>query len=313
MRSIIHKILCLLLLLLPLACSSQKSNEVNSRQSPIPGGAASGSLQTSVSETAGSYSLDLTPLNATRSAPLYAVPRGFNASDAKMEWFVNGMSVDSPSSFQFNTSETKRNDKVQAKAIVHGQEVWSNTVQINNAPPKISKVRILPDIDKPAKTLSVEAMASDADGDDVTIAYEWTKNGEPAGDGKQIGVPLKRGDKVSVKITPFDGEAYGRSVVLHREIINLSPIITESYKYIFAGNTLTYQIKAADPDGDPLTYSLKSAPPGMTVDSATGLVKWNVPPDFKGKASFTVSVTDGHGGEATQSLSFEIRPQHGKP
>lgn len=31
---------------------------------------------------------------------------------------------------------------------------------------------------------------------------------------------------------------------------------------------------------------------------------WNIPPDFKGKASVTVSVTDGQGGEAI--YSFEV-------
>jgi len=47
----------------------------------------------------------------------------------------------------------------------------------------------------------------------------------------------------------------------------------------------------------------------MTVDPGTGLVKWYVPSGFNGKASFTVSVADGHGGEALQSLSIEIKTE----
>ncbi|PJA80422.1 MAG: hypothetical protein CO148_03415, partial [Nitrospirae bacterium CG_4_9_14_3_um_filter_41_27] len=61
------------------------------------------------------------------------------------------------------------------------------------------------------------------------------------------------------------------------------------------------------PDGDTLTYSLKSAPSGMTIDSSKGMIKWNVPPEFKGKAPITISVTDGHGGESLQNLTLEIR------
>lgn len=68
-------------------------------------------------------------------------------------------------------------------------------------------------------------------------------------------------------------------------------------------------LKATDPDGDPLTYSLKSAPPGVTINPTTGLIQWNVPPDFKGMAPITVSVTDGHGGEVMQSFTVEIIPE----
>ncbi|MBM4141828.1 MAG: hypothetical protein FJ242_10195 [Nitrospira sp.] len=45
----------------------------------------------------------------------------------------------------------------------------------------------------------------------------------------------------------------------------------------------------------------------MTIDPSTGLITWNVPPEFTGKALITVSVKDGHGGEAVQSFTLEIR------
>ncbi|GAB4406303.1 MAG: hypothetical protein OHK0032_01200 [Thermodesulfovibrionales bacterium] len=41
------------------------------------------------------------------------------------------------------------------------------------------------------------------------------------------------------------------------------------------------------------------------IDS-TGLIKWKVPSDFKGKATVTVSVTDGHGGEALYNFEVTI-------
>jgi hypothetical protein len=222
---------------------------------------------------------------------------------------VNDKVASSPVASCFNSAGTKRGDKVQARAVVQGREILSNIIEIKNSPPEISKVKILPEVFKPGDTLSVEASGSDRDGDEVTISYEWTKNGEPAGNSKQIEVPLKRGDKVDIKITLFDGEAYGRSVILHREIVNLPPMIVEDKKYNFDGKVYTYQINATDPDGDPLTYSLKSAPSGMTIEPSTGLIKWDVPLEFKGKTSFIVLVNDGHGGEATQSFNIEIKPE----
>lgn len=203
-------------------------------------------------------------------------------------------------------------DASQAKAIVKGREILSNIVKVKNAAPEITRIKIMPETFKAGDTLYVDVIGSDTDGDEVTILYEWTKNGEPAGKEKQIGVPIKRGDKISIKITPFDGESYGQPVILHREIRNLPPVIMEdknSLKPGFDGKNFTYQVKAVDPDNDALAYSLKTAAVGMTIGKTTGLIQWIVPLDFKGKVSVTVIVNDGHGGEALQSFAFEIVPE----
>ena len=47
----------------------------------------------------------------------------------------------------------------------------------------------------------------------------------------------------------------------------------------------------------------------MTIDPSSGLIKWNVPPEFLGKVSFAVSVKDGRNGEALQSFNLEIKPE----
>ena len=75
---------------------------------------------------------------------------------------------------------------------------------------------------------------------------------------------------------------------------NMPPIITEDKRFDFDGNIWSCQLKAPDPDCDSLTYSIKKYLPGMTINPSTGLIQWNMPPDFKGKAKVTVSVTDGH-------------------
>ncbi len=289
-------ICCIAFLSLLFSCSKEKP--VVSAQKPggVPDVAAVGRV----------YSLEITPADASRNSTLSLIPKGFNLSDAKIEWLVNGIPDISPAPGQFKAAETKKGDTVQAKAVINGKEILSNSIQIKNALPEIDRVKILPEVFKPGDALNIEVAGSDIDGDAVTILYEWTKNGEPAGSGKRIDAQLKRGDKVSIKITPFDGEDYGRYIILRREIRNLPPIIIEDKKFNFDGEVLTYQVKAADPDNDPLTYSLKTAPANMTIGPSTGLIHWDVPADFKGETTITVSVSDGHGGVAGQSFIFKI-------
>ena len=279
-----------------MSCTSEKPAEVGGQ---MP-------LEPPVSSGKELYSLQITPTNAMRNSTLYLIAQGFNISDAKMEWLVNDMLTSSPLVSQFNTAETKKGDKIRARAVINGKETLSNIVQIKNSLPEISKVRFLPEVFKIGDTLSVEASGKDLDKDEVTILYEWTKNGEPSGNNSRLEVPLKRGDKVNVKITPFDGEAYGHSVILHREIVNLPPVIIEDMKFSFDEKIYTFQVKATDPDGDSLTYSIKTPPANMTIDPLTGVVKWDVPPEFKGRVFVSISVTDGRGGEATQGLTIEI-------
>lgn len=182
----------------------------------------------------------------------------------------------------------------------------SQNLLLKNSPPQLKKVKLMPEIFKPGDNFYIDAEATDPDGDEVTISYEWYKNGELVSTERRLNSPVKRGDKLVIKIKPFDGKDYGKVITLNREILNLPPVIVDHKEYHFDKNIFTYQVKASDPDGDTLTYSLKSGPSGMTINSSTGLIQWNVPTDFKGKVPVTVSVTDGHGGEALYSFEVTI-------
>ncbi|MDP3048732.1 MAG: putative Ig domain-containing protein [Thermodesulfovibrionales bacterium] len=296
--SIHNFLICIIALFFLLSCSKEKAVDTDKQKpeiAPAPVSAV--------------YSVEIAPSDASRNSTLNLILKGFNLSDAKIVWLVNGNPVVSETPSQFKAIETKKGDMIQAKAIVQGKEIFSNIVKIKNAPPGISRVKILPEVLRPGDALYVEAIGTDIDGDEISIAYEWTKNGEPAGRGKQIEAALKRGDKVSVRITPYDGEVHGVPAVLHREIVNMPPVIIEHRRFNFDGSVFTYQVKAKDPDNDTLAYSLKTAPSGMTIEKTTGLIQWIVLQDFKGKAEVVVVVSDGHGGEALQSFVFEIAPE----
>ena len=254
-------------------------------------------------------SLEISPSEPTHSSTLDVTAKGFNAENAKIEWLVNNIRVaPQETSKQFKTAGTNKGDTVQAIAIIDDREISSNIVTVVNAPPELTRVKIMPEVFNPGDRLYVDATAADVDGDDVSINYEWSFNGETAGSSKEINTEIKRGDKISVKVTPYDGETYGRSITLNREINNLPPMIGKDSTSNFDGKTYTYQINAIDPDGDSLTYTLKEGPPGMTVGSESGIITWNVPPGDTGLHAVTVLISDSRGGELLAPFNLKISP-----
>jgi hypothetical protein len=179
-------------------------------------------------------------------------------------------------------------------------------VAVGNASPEIRGLQFVGGDGRPGNTLGVVAEGYDADGDRVQLEIAWMKNGQPAGTGNLLAAPVKRGDKVSVTVIPFDGKERGRSATLFREILNTPPAIEGQEQFQVTDNAVTFHVRASDADGDPLTYSLKDAPAGMSIDRKTGLVRWMTSPGTTGKVPFTVIVSDGAGGESTARFSVTI-------
>jgi RHS repeat-associated protein len=76
-----------------------------------------------------------------------------------------------------------------------------------------------------------------------------------------------------------------------------------------AGQPCNYDVEAADPDtGDTLTFSLDTAPNGMTIDPATGLIEWTPTLVQIGDHNVQVRVTDPSGLFATQSFTLTVAP-----
>lgn len=308
-RILLLNFLCCITIFLLLSCSGEKPADIKTQEiSETKSEKPSEELKTTTRSNNKLYSVKIAPTDASRKSTIEIIPEGFKLEDAMIEWLVNGNVDRDSTSSEFNTKRALKGESVQARVRVNNSVLYSNIIYIKNAPPELTKVKLLPEVFRPGDTLSIEAETIDADEDSATILYEWTKNGEPAGNESRIEGTVKRGDKINVKITPFDGEDYGQSIILDREIANIPPVIIDHKDFKFDGKVYTYQVRAEDPDEDTLTYSLKSDIEGIRINSETGVITWDVPKDFIGEAAINISVTDGHGGEATQQLTFIINP-----
>ncbi len=305
-RGSVRKFILLMMVLSLLSCSAEKTAPTGATQAQESGGESGVLAPAASSGAAAVSSIEVLPHEADRHSILSLVPKGPTIGAAQIKWLVNG-SPSGSSGDTFNATNAKKGDTIQATATINGKEIMSNEVEIGDTPPEFSRLKIMPEVFKPGDRLYVEAEGKDMDGDPVTISYQWTKNGEPAGTDSKIDSPVSRGDKITVRVTPYDGERYGQPVVFEREIGNMPPMISSDGRYSFSGGVFTCPMHATDPDGDTLTWSLREAPSGMTIDAPTGLVTWRVPSDFAGKTSFTACASDGHGGRSTQVFNFTVK------
>ncbi|PIV20707.1 MAG: hypothetical protein COS40_11200, partial [Deltaproteobacteria bacterium CG03_land_8_20_14_0_80_45_14] len=134
-------------------------------------------------------------------------------------------------------------------------------------PEIVFSVKLTPSSPIVGGTIKAEVLTRD----NASVIYQWSKNERllPETSDTLSTAEFKRGDKISLTVTPFDTKQKGKQVTVFTYIFNSPPQIKSSIKDSEFGNrNFTYHVKATDPDGDTLTYSLKSAPSGMTIDSS---------------------------------------------
>ncbi len=180
---------------------------------------------------------------------------------------------------------------------------------IKNSPPRIVSSKFLPPVPKKGDSIEVEVKAEDSDGDIISFEYEWSRGGVvfQRVSGNILDTDLSRGDKIFVKITPYDGQSEGTQVVSWVAVANSYPdISTELVDVLIKKDKCQAKVNASDADEDELTYLLKNAPEGMTIDSRSGVLNWDFNPGGGVlQHELTVSVKDTFEAETELSISIE--------
>jgi hypothetical protein len=206
-----------------------------------------------------------------------------------------------------STQGTPSDSKMQ------GKEASSTSGRTRNSVPTVTSVSIEPELPRKNSTLKARIEASDPDGDTVSFSYQWVKNGEELiGETSEtlVDPTLKKGDKIVLRVSPYDMESTGEEATSQEIVIlNSAPVITSSPKAQKMKSSLYgYQVVADDPDGDPITFSLSpSSPQGMAIDPQTGLIQWKVGRDGAGTHTIEIIAADDDEGRCTQKYSLTIR------
>jgi putative Ig domain-containing protein len=87
---------------------------------------------------------------------------------------------------------------------------------------------------------------------------------------------------------------------------NRSPVVTSpGNQSNTVGDTVSLQIQASDPDGDPIaSYGATGLPTGLSVDTSTGLITGTT--SAAGTFGVTISATDSNGATGSASFSWSV-------
>ncbi len=155
--------------------------------------------------------------------------------------------------------------------------------------------------------------ASDADGNPLTYSLA-TKPGNMAISSDGVITWTPPGDAAganTVRVIVSDGQggetAQEFSLRVASQGENTAPQITSNPPQSGRHDKLyVYNAVAIDAQGDPLVWSLDAAPIGMSIDAATGAIRWTPREDQIGARSVTLRATDPFGASAVQSFSIEV-------
>jgi hypothetical protein len=233
----------------------------------------------------------------------------------RYQWIKNDEEILGENTSSLKSGNFKKGDLIRAKVTpsdgkTDGNPFLSQPVKILNSPPVIQEVWIEPKVARVTDRLKAVVKSSDQDGDSIDCLYKWEKNGIVLS-GEDTGIlepnRLKKGDLITVTVTPTDGESSGRAKKSEARIIaNSPPIITSSPPSNLSGNIYTYQVKADDPDNDPVIFTLRTSPKGMTINKETGFIQWEVSKGDRGDHLIEIEATDPEGAKSFQKYTLTI-------
>lgn len=191
-----------------------------------------------------------------------------------------------------------------------GQPYRTASAVVGNTSPRITAVSLAPETTRTGDRLEAQVEANDPDHDRVDLTYKWYRNDTVIKEGEDSFLDtagLVAPDRIAVEVTASDpaGSAHSsKSEPL--TLSNSGPTIVSTPPAAAVQGRFDYSVTALDPDGDPLTYHLEMAPPGMTINSGTGHIGWQIPADQRGTFHVKVVAKDRHGGLATQEFDLTL-------
>jgi hypothetical protein len=194
-----------------------------------------------------------------------------------------------------------------------------------NTTPAVSQVSASRSLADEGSSITLSVTASDPDGDALT--YAWTQSpivpagtfGTETGSSRTWTAPiLSRNTRFTLRVTVSDGRGATAQGTVDVDVANVpalnrAPVvdaaITVSTSRAVAGDTVTLSVGTLDPDGDALTYSWTTVPPGLGTFSGPrdSVARW-YSPEIQAATSYSLQLTVSDGtASVTRSVQLPIQ------
>lgn len=133
-----------------------------------------------------------------------------------------------------------------------------------NHPPVVHSISLVPDLIVRQGVVTAVVETKDADQDEVQLRFRWLVNDIPLPGQSSSTLNLeglKRGDRLTVEVTPYDGKAEGTSArVADRMVGNTPPVVRAVVlepSGVKAGDPIKATVDGSDMDGDAVRYTYR--------------------------------------------------------
>ena len=151
----------------------------------------------------------------------------------------------------------------------------TTTLAGRNSAPEIVSISFRPGEPAAGEPVRAVVKTSDAEGDGVRLGYRWSLNGEHLSGGGDLiepGRQARKGDSLSVRVTPSDGMSEGasatHSVRLGNRAPTLSGVTLQPSQGLTAGSEVVAIPSVRDLDGDTIEFAYHWRVNGRSVSES---------------------------------------------
>lgn len=267
-------------------------------------------------------SVEILPENPSKSSLLETVVKYNQPETAALRyrWMKNGKEIMGETESTLKQDNFQKGDTITVEVTPYldkakGKPFQSSPVVIVNSHPVLKSFAIEPMPAHSTDDVTARLDMFDADGEYVRSSYQWKKDKEdiPGATASTLSSDyFKKGDSIGCQVRVSDGESPEVSYYSNETVIlNSAPlIISRPSAEAVEGSLYEYQVTAEDPDEDKVEFSLISAPEGMTIDSETGQIRWQIGEEQQeGRHDFEVIARDPEGAQSVQPVTLTLSSQ----